>query len=123
VEEKDVSSIEVDYNWNSIMVSPKLVCYDKNQWKTLQQLNNWNREWSELFTNCYALTSLSLNIECSWMDTQFAEIFLGGVARVPNLQSLRISLASKKKEVGQILEAVEKAKIFPLFEHQFRPLC
>jgi len=22
---------------------PKLVCYDKNTWKTLQQLANWNR--------------------------------------------------------------------------------
>jgi len=58
------------------MMSPKLVCYDKNQWKTLQQLNNWNREWSELFTNCYFLTTVEFNIHCSWMDKQFASAFL-----------------------------------------------
>lgn len=31
------------------MMRPELVCYDKNKWKTLQQLANWNKEWNELF--------------------------------------------------------------------------
>jgi hypothetical protein len=40
------------------MVFPKLVCYDKNTWKTLQQLNNWNREWAELLSEFYELEHL-----------------------------------------------------------------
>ena len=58
------------------MVNPKLVCYDKSQWKTLQQLSNWNREWKQLFSSCYYLTSLQLKIECSWMDSQFVQQLL-----------------------------------------------
>ena len=68
------------------MMTPKLVCYDKNKWKTLQQLSNWNREWSELFSNCYYLASVVLNFECSWMDKQFTEHFLGGVSKIPNIK-------------------------------------
>jgi len=58
------------------MTTPQLVCYDKNQWKTLQQLNNWNREWNELFSSCFALKNVNLKIECSWMDDQFAKLLL-----------------------------------------------
>lgn len=46
LEEGAVEAVEIDYDWNAIMTTPALVCYDKNQWKTLQQLSNWNREWS-----------------------------------------------------------------------------
>ena len=87
-------------------MAPKLVCYDKNQWKTLQQLNNWNREWCELFSNCYFLTCLNLNLECSWMDAQFAQLFLGGISRVPNIQAVQVNFGSKCKEVEGILSAV-----------------
>ncbi len=102
------------------MTTPQLVCYDKNQWKTLQQLQNWNREWSELFTNCYFCTSVALNIECSWMDKQFAQIFLGGVSKIPNIQSVHVSLASKSKEVLEVLNAISQAKIFSEYQCQFK---
>jgi len=41
--EHPIQEIQLHYNWNYIMMMPKLVCYDKNTWKTLQQLANWNR--------------------------------------------------------------------------------
>jgi hypothetical protein len=67
-EEAPIDQVVIEYDWNVIMTTPQLVCYDKNQWKTLQQLNNWNREWSELFTAGYALTKVTLKVQCSWMD-------------------------------------------------------
>jgi hypothetical protein len=42
-QDKQNTHIELNYNWNQIMVIPQLVCYDKNTWKTLQQLSNWNK--------------------------------------------------------------------------------
>lgn len=45
-EEASIHSVVLDYDWNAIMTTPQLVCYDKSQWKTLQQLANWNREWN-----------------------------------------------------------------------------
>lgn len=50
------------------MMMPKLVCYDKNTWKTLQQLANWNREWALVFRNCWALEVFKADIVCSWAD-------------------------------------------------------
>lgn len=41
--EHPITKVDLYYNWNEIMMMPKLVCYDKNTWKTLQQLANWNR--------------------------------------------------------------------------------
>ena len=58
------------------MTTPKLICYDKNQWKTLQQLANWNREWNELFSVCFSLVNVELKVSCSWMDDQFARKLL-----------------------------------------------
>lgn len=58
------------------MTTPQLVCYDKSQWKTLQQLANWNREWSELFASLYYLQNVSLRVRCSWMDDKFARSLL-----------------------------------------------
>lgn len=45
-EEIEIQHVEIRYDWNNIMVRPELVCYDKNKWKTLQQLANWNKEWN-----------------------------------------------------------------------------
>ncbi len=104
------------------MTTPQLVCYDKNQWKTLQQLQNWNREWNELFVNCYFCTSLTVKLNCSWMDEQFAQQLLSGAARMPNIQSVAVSLGSKRLEVGDVLAAVGKAKFFPSFSHDFKLL-
>jgi len=67
------------------MMMPKLVCYDKNTWKTLQQLANWNREWSNAFKPCFGLKSLRANIVCSWADEEFVKSFLGGLQSLPNL--------------------------------------
>jgi len=67
------------------MMFPKLVCYDKNSWKTLQQLANWTREWSELFTNCFYLRKLTVNFHCTFADDQFIRSFLEGIARIPNI--------------------------------------
>lgn len=50
------------------MMMPKLVCYDKNTWKTLQQLANWNREWSLIFRQCYSLQEIEADITCSYAD-------------------------------------------------------
>lgn len=41
--EHPVKKVKIVYDWNTIMKTPHLVCYDKNTWKTLQQLANWNR--------------------------------------------------------------------------------
>lgn len=41
--EKGVERVDVDYNWDEIMVQPKLVCWDKLTWKNIQQINNWNK--------------------------------------------------------------------------------
>lgn len=97
------------------MVNPKLVCYDKSQWKTLQQLNNWNKEWKELFSNCYYLSAVYLKVECTWMDSQFAQQFLEGVAKVPNIQAVTAEFSSKNKEVEKILSAFDKGQIFSKF--------
>jgi len=58
------------------MMRPELVCYDKNKWKTLQQLANWNKEWNELFIESLALRSVTASISISWMDDQFVKQFL-----------------------------------------------
>jgi hypothetical protein len=41
--ELNIEQIVIKYDWNEIMMKPQLVCYDKNKWKTLQQLANWNK--------------------------------------------------------------------------------
>ena len=122
-EEAPVAAVCIEYDWNKIMMEPKLVCYDKSQWKTLQQLNNWNREWNQLFTNCFFLNAVSLDIRCSWMDKPFAQQLLGGVSKVPNIKYVRANFSSKNKDVEDILQAVSKAKIFERFECCFKQLC
>jgi len=101
------------------MTTPQLVCYDKNQWKTLQQLNNWNREWSELFTACYALSKVTLKMQCSWMDDQFSKLLLEGLARIPNIKTVSVSLSSKASGIRNILSAFEQAKLFTEFHQEF----
>lgn len=68
------------------MVMPKLVCYDKNTWKTLQQLENWNREWALAFRSCLGLRSFEANIVVSWADEHWVKALLEGLAALPNLQ-------------------------------------
>lgn len=51
------------------------------------------------------------------------EELLGGVAKVPNIKCLKVSLSSKSGEVEEVLVAVEKAGIFSQFEHGFKPYC
>lgn len=98
------------------MVMPKLVCYDKDTWKTLQQLANWNQEWNLLFAPCFRLHSLSARLTISWMDDQFIKSFLEGLTRLPNLQKVSLSVRSKDEEVKKMLEAFQKAGIFTEFE-------
>lgn len=74
--EHPVRRVAIYYDWNEIMMMPKLVCYDKNTWKTLQQLANWNREWSLFLRPCLALTTLEANISCTWADDHFVKAFL-----------------------------------------------
>ena len=97
--EGPLHSVTLDYDWNTIMTTPQLVCYDKSQWKTLQQLANWNREWNELFSNCYSLQQASINIKCSWMDDQFARKFLEGLVRLPNIGAVSVTFSSKSAAV------------------------
>lgn len=101
------------------MTTPQLVCYDKNQWKTLQQLNNWNKEWTELFAGCYAITQIKLNITCSWMDDQFTRLFLEGILKLPNIHILAAQFASKNDKVANMLQAFEKANLFPQYHYEF----
>lgn len=54
------------------------------------------------------------------MDKQFAQIFLGGVSKIPNIQSVHVSLASKSKEVLEVLNAISQAKIFSEYQCQFK---
>lgn len=48
------------------MVTPYLVCYDKNQWKSLQQLNNWNKEWCQLLEGMFSVRDVNLDLVVSW---------------------------------------------------------
>lgn len=104
------------------MTTPQLVCYDKNQWKTLQQLSNWNKEWSNLFAPCYALASLEIHFQCSWMDDQLAKQFLEGLLRLPNIQFVELDFSSKNPAVGEVLSAFSKAKILGGFKYSFNLL-
>jgi hypothetical protein len=113
LEESPVREVSVEYNWNSMMTTPHLVCYDKNQWKSLQQLSNWNREWRELFSQAYALEKLSVRLHCSWMDDQFVRQFLEGLAKLPNIKTVHITLASKNKAVPNMLAAFSQAAVLP----------
>lgn len=70
------------------MTKPELVCYDKNKWKTLQQLANWNKEWNELFVESLGVRSLNLKLAISWMDDQFVKSVLEGANRLPDLQQV-----------------------------------
>jgi hypothetical protein len=119
-EEAPLVRVAVDYNWNTIMTTPQLVCYDKNQWKTLQQLSNWNREWNELFNTCYSLAHVELKVHCSWMDDQFARKFLEGLVRLPNISSVAVELSSKSEAVEQILVAFDKSKLFSQYKYSFQ---
>ena len=101
--EAPLRSVTLDYDWSTIMATPQLVCYDKSQWKTLQQLANWNREWNELFSNCYSLQQANINIKCSWMDDQFAKKFLEGLVRLPNISAVSVRLSSKSANVEEVL--------------------
>lgn len=38
-----MTAVDVHYDWDEIMVYPKLVSWDKLTWKTIQQINNWNK--------------------------------------------------------------------------------
>lgn len=118
-QEVGIERIVVRYNWNAIMVQPKLVCYDKNQWKTLQQVNNWNREWNELFSTCFALRGVELHINVTWMNDDFARLVLEGVAKLPNIQEVSATFVSKNGKVEELLEAFQKANIFPQYRYQF----
>lgn len=101
------------------MMMPKLVCYDKNTWKTLQQLANWNREWALVFRNCWALEVFKADIVCSWADQEWLKAFLESLTALPNLKDVWISIKSKNQKVGEMLQAFKKAKIFPKFDCQF----
>lgn len=83
--EHPILRVDISYDWNEIMMMPKLVCYDKNTWKTLQQLANWNREWSLIFRPCYSLKEINARISCSWADEQFVKAFLEGISALPNV--------------------------------------
>jgi hypothetical protein len=41
--ESGVSAVDIYYDWDEIMVYPKLVSWDKMSWKNIQQINNWNK--------------------------------------------------------------------------------
>lgn len=120
LEEAPIRSVTIDYDWNTIMTTPQLVCYDKAQWKTLQQLANWNREWNELFSACYSLSTVRLNIRCSWMDDQFARKLLEGLVKLPNISTVSVQLASKSKAVEEVLQAFQKAAIFQQYQFNFQ---
>ena len=81
------------------MVMPQLVCYDKNTWKTLQQLTNWNREWNTLFDQCYSLNSLFADISISWMNDEFIKLFLEGLSHLANLEQVVLKIRSKDENV------------------------
>jgi hypothetical protein len=99
LQEVPIETITVDYDWNTIMTTPQLVCYDKSQWKTLQQLANWNREWSELFASLYYLQNVNLRVRCSWMDDKFARSLLEEVSRLPNINKVNAELSAKASVV------------------------
>lgn len=81
------------------MTMPKLVCYDKNTWKTLQQLANWNREWAGFLRPCLGLRELEVDVVCSWADEQWVKAFLESVAALPNVHKVAISVKSKNEKV------------------------
>jgi hypothetical protein len=102
------------------MTAPQLVCYDKTQWKTLQQLSNWNREWNELFSPCYSLAHVQIKVKCSWMDDQFARKLLEGLVRLPNISAVSVELASKSKAVEEVLSAFQQAGLFQQYQYSFQ---
>ena len=101
------------------MVTPKLVCYDKNTWKTMQQLTNWNTEWSKIFLPCLSIQNVAINLTCSWADEPFVKAILEGLTRLPNVKCVCIKVKSKNKKVAELLSAFEKANIFPSFKGEF----
>jgi hypothetical protein len=103
-------------------MKPQLVCYDKNKWKTLQQLANWNKEWNELFTESLALKTVTLDLSITWMDQQFLKCLLEGLTRLPNLQQVLIRAKSKDPSVEDILSAFQQAHMIPVFEFKFEKI-
>jgi hypothetical protein len=83
-------------------------------------LANWNREWSELFSPSYYLSDVRLNIRCSWMDDQFARQLLEGLAKLPNISTVSVQLASKSTAVEAVLDAFQKAAIFQQYQYSFQ---
>ena len=118
-QEQGITDVVVEYNWNDIMMFPKLVCYDKNTWKTVQQLTNWNTEWSKIFSPAYSIRNVALNITCSWADDEFIKAVLEGLKRLPNIKSVEICVKSKNGAIAGLLGAVEKAQIFPSFKGEY----
>ena len=98
------------------MVTPQLVCYDKNTWKTMQQLTNWNTEWSKIFLPCLSIQNVAINLTCSWADEPFVKAILEGLTRLPNVKCVCIKVKSKNKKVAELLSAFEKANIFASFK-------
>lgn len=41
--ESGIRTVNVHYDWDTIMLRPQLVSWDKLSWKNLQQVNNWNK--------------------------------------------------------------------------------
>ena len=120
-QEQGIKDVVLDYNWNDIMMFPKLVCYDKNTWKTMQQLTNWNNEWANIFLPSYSIENICMNITCSWADEQFVKATLEGVCKLPNIKKVNIRVKSKNKKIEEMLGAFEKAQIFTEFKWEFCP--
>lgn len=87
----------------------------------MQQLVNWNTEWSNLFKACYTIQVISINLTCSWADDQMVKALLEGIVKLPNIKSVAISVRSKNSKTQEMLTAFEKAQIFSDFKYQYLP--
>jgi len=58
-------------------------------------------------------------MQCSWMDDQFSKLLLEGLARIPNIKTVSVSLSSKASGIRNILSAFEQAKLFTEFHQEF----
>lgn len=90
------------------MLNPKLVSWDKMSWKTLQQLSNWNKTWSEMLAPLYSVRKLRMELRCSWFNEGFLESIVGSIERLNGLDETVIIIQSKDMRVEKYLEENQK---------------
>ena len=118
--ESGVTGVNVHYDWDQIMVYPKLVSWDKLSWKTIQQINNWNKVWRELFTPLRDVRDAKLWLRCSWLSEDFLKSVLESLVSMPFLEKCELYIEAKDTKLADLLASYKKAGLLKHFEYQFQ---